>query len=269
MEDTAMDLAANPVARSGAGNYAWRLFATGASFVLFGLGGLLLRLVVLPLLGLLPGDAHTRRRRARAAISKAFYLHVQFMYRSGVLEYAFEGAERLGLPGQMIIANHPSLIDVVFLIAHIRNANCIVKESLWRNPFTRGPVCRAQYISNNGSPDMLEKAADALRDNQTLIVFPEGTRTTPGQPPVFHRGAAAIALRGARVITPVFITVKPTTLTKAEPWYRIPERRVRVTLRVGQDIAPESFTADAPLPIASRRLNAHLHRLFLKELGSS
>ncbi|MFK2900275.1 1-acyl-sn-glycerol-3-phosphate acyltransferase [Dyella jejuensis] len=262
-----MDLAANDLMRSGASNYLWRLLATGASFVLFGLGGLLLRLVVLPMLGLLPGDAVTRRRRARAAISRAFYLHVRFMYRSGVLEYEFVGAERLGQPGQMIIANHPSLIDVVFLIAHIRDTNCIVKQSLWRNPCTRGPVRRAQYISNNGSPDMLEQAADALREGQTLIVFPEGTRTLPDQAPVFHRGAAAIALRGARVITPVFIHVKPTTLTKAEPWYRIPQRRVRVTLRVGQDISPQCFNAQAAAPIASRRLNAYLHQLFLKELS--
>lgn len=263
-----MDLAANPVRRASSANYVWRLLATGASFVLFGLGGLVLRLIILPLLGVLPGDASTRRRRARHAISRAFYLHVQFMYRSAVLEYEFSGAERLGRPGQMVIANHPSLIDVVFLIAHIRDANCIVKQSLWRNPFTRGPVCRAQYISNNGSPDMLEQAAEALREGQTLIVFPEGTRTTPNKPPLFHRGAAAIALRGARVVTPVFITVQPTTLTKAEPWYRIPPRRVRVTLRVGQDIAPDTFNASAPLPIASRRLNEHLHQLFLKELSS-
>ncbi|RDS84872.1 1-acyl-sn-glycerol-3-phosphate acyltransferase [Dyella monticola] len=261
-----MDLAANPIRHSSAGNHLWRLFATGASFVLFGVGGLALRLIVLPLLGLLPGDTLVRQRRARAAISKAFYLHVQFMYRSGVLDYEFQGIDRLGRPGQMIIANHPSLIDVVFLIAHIRDANCIVKQGLWRNPCTRGPVQRARYISNNGSPDMLEQAASVLRAGETLIVFPEGTRTTPNQAPVFHRGASAIALRGARVITPVFITVEPTTLTKAEPWYRIPARRVRVTLRVGHDIAPETFNAAAPLPIASRRLNAHLHTLFLREL---
>ena len=267
MEDTSVDLATHPVTRANSANYLRRLLATGASFVLFGLGGLLLRLIILPLLGLLPGDALTHRRRARSAISKAFYLHVQFMYRSGVLAYDFQGVERLGRPGQIILANHPSLIDVVFLIAHIRDANCIVKQSLWRNPFTRGPVRRAQYISNNGSPEMLEQAANALREGQTLIVFPEGTRTTPNQAPVFHRGAAAIALRGARVITPVFITVQPTTLTKAEPWYRIPERRVRVTLRIGQDIAPETFHASTPLPIASRRLNEHLHKLFSRELA--
>ncbi len=264
-----MDLAATQVKPSRGDAYAWRLLATGLSFLLFGLGGLTLRLLILPLLGLWPGDRLAQRRRARAAISRAFYLHVQFMLRSGVLTYQVQGAERLGRPGQMIVANHPSLIDVVFLIAHIRDANCIVKQTMWRNPCTRGPVTTAEYISNNGSPDMLEQAANVLREDQTLIVFPEGTRTSPGQAPLFHRGAAAIAVRGARVVTPVFISVQPTTLTKAEPWYRIPDRRIHVLLRVGDDIAVEPFQTDAAMPIASRRLNEHLHRLYLKELTSS
>jgi 1-acyl-sn-glycerol-3-phosphate acyltransferase len=195
-------------------------------------------------------------------------LLLQFMQRTGLLEVRFDGVERLGRPGQLIVANHPSLIDVVFLFAHLRDTNCIVKQSFWRNPCSSGPVRAAQYIPNNGEADMLEIAADVLREGQTLIVFPEGTRTVPGQPPVFHRGAAAIALRGATTITPVFISVEPTTLTKAEPWYRIPPCRVQVRLRVGDDILPSTFNDSAPLPIASRRLNDHLHRLFLKELAA-
>lgn len=247
--------------------YWWRLIATGLSFTLFGIGGVLLRVLVFPLLSLLPGDALVRRRRARATTSRLFWLFVQFMYRSGVLTYEVEGAEGLGRPGQLVIANHPSLIDVVVLIALIRDANCVVKQSLWDNPCMRGPIRAAQYISNSGSMDMLEEAADALRDGQTLIIFPEGTRTTPGQAPQFHRGAASIALRGASVITPVTITVTPTTLTKAEPWYSIPSRRFHFHLRVGQDIDPQRYAAEGPAPIASRRLNDHLHHHFIKELG--
>ena len=75
------------------------------------------------------------------------------MQRAGVLTYSVEGAEKLGRPGQMIIANHPSLIDVVFLIGLVRQANCVVKQSLWQNPFTRGPVRDAGYISNDGSAE--------------------------------------------------------------------------------------------------------------------
>ncbi|WP_338526650.1 lysophospholipid acyltransferase family protein [Pseudomonas batumici] len=248
--------------------YYWRLLATALSFALFGLSGLCLRLVILPLLSCLPGDAERQRLRARQTISRLSWLFIRFMARTGVLTYEVIGAEKLGRPGQMIIANHPSLIDVVFLIGLVRHTNCVVKQSLWQNPFTRGPVRAAEYISNNGSIDMLDAAAGALQDGQTLIVFPEGTRTTPGAAPAFHRGAAAIALRGARIITPVVIKVSPTTLTKAEPWYRIPRRRVHFSFRVGADIDPQSFAALGPTPRASRKLNDYLHHYFIKELAS-
>ncbi|WP_343348765.1 lysophospholipid acyltransferase family protein [Pseudomonas sediminis] len=248
--------------------YAWRLVATALSFALFGVGGVLLRVLVFPVLGLLPGDVLQRRTRARAVVSWTFRVFVQFMFRTGVLTYEVEGAERLGRPGQMVIANHPSLIDVVVLIAFIRDANCVVKQSLWENPCMRGPIRAAQYISNSGSMDMLDEAAGALQSGETLIIFPEGTRTVPGTNPEFHRGAAAIAVRGASVVTPVVISVTPTTLTKAEPWYSIPSRRFHFRLRVGEDIDPRQFTEQAPLPIASRKLNDHLHQHFMKELAS-
>lgn len=245
----------------------WRLLATALSFSLFGVGGLVLRLLVFPLLACLPGDSKVHRTRARAVVSRSFRGFVEFMFRTGVLTYAVEGAERLGQPGQLVIANHPSLIDVVVLIAFIRDANCVVKQSLWDNPCMRGPIRAAQYISNSGSADMLDEAAAALQSGQTLIVFPEGTRTTPGQAPQFHRGAAAIALRGARLVTPVVISVTPTTLTKAEPWYRIPSRRFHFHMRVGEHIDPQQFSALGPAPLASRKLNEHLHQHFIKELA--
>ena len=247
--------------------YVWRLVATALSFSLFGIGGVLLRVLIFPLLALLPGDALSRRTRARAVVSKTFYLFVRFMYRSGVLTYEVEGIERLGRPGQLVLANHPSLIDVVVLIAFIRDANCVVKQSLWDNPSMRGPIRAAGYISNSGSMDMLDEAAGALQSGQTLVIFPEGTRTTPGQAPEFHRGAAAIAIRGARIVTPVVISVSPTTLTKAEPWYSIPSRRFHIRLRVGEDIDPQQFNAMGAPPIASRKLNDFLHQHFMKELA--
>lgn len=246
----------------------WRRIATGFCFAYFGLGGLFLRIAVFPLLKLFAKDAAEHQRLSRLVIHITFRGFVQCMYRSGVLTYQIEGAERLGRPGQMIIANHPSLIDVVVLISLVRNANCVVKESLWHNPFTRGPIRAAQYISNNGSMEMLEDAANCLADGQTLIIFPEGTRTEPGRFPEFHRGAAAIALRGANVITPVFISVTPTTLTKAEPWHQVPARRFHFHLRVGEDIDPTSFSNQSPLPIASRKLNDFLHHYYSQELAA-
>lgn len=265
MEESAVELATTNVTKSRDAYY-WRLVATALSFALFGVGGLCLRLVI-RLQGLMPGGDVTRRQRARRTVGRLFWVLIRFMARTGVLTYEIQGAERLGRPGQMIIANHPSLIDVVFLIGLVRDANCVVKQSLWQNPFTRAPVRATQYISNDGSADMLDTAAAALESGQTLIIFPEGTRTQPGQAPAFHRGAAAIALRGAKLVTPVTIQVNPSTLTKAEPWYRIPQRRVHFSLKVGADIDPQAFVVLGPPPVASRKLNDYLHQYFNKELA--
>lgn len=63
--------------------YYWRLFATAASFVLFGVGGLCLRLLVFPLLGCLPGSAEKHQRRARHTISKLFWFFICLMQQIG------------------------------------------------------------------------------------------------------------------------------------------------------------------------------------------
>jgi len=246
--------------------WLWRLLATGLCFAVFGLGGLLLWALVFPLLRLLGGDAKTRQRRARLTVHYSFRAFVLLMRTSGVLTLDFQGAARLGKPGQMIIANHPSLIDVVLLIATVKDAGCIVRHGLAVNPFTRGPIAACGYIRNDESLEMLQNAADCLRGGQCLIVFPEGTRTAPTCAPQFHRGACAIALRGARCITPVLIRMQPKSLSKGEPWYRIPSRRIRYHISVGQDLDPQHWLNQHPLPIAGRRLNAELQAQFAQGL---
>lgn len=248
-------------------SWAARLLATAASFALFGLGGLVLTLLVFPLLRLMTRDPLGQRRWTRLIINRLFHCFIRFMRVTGVLTYTIDGADRLGRPGQMVIANHPSLLDVVFVIAQIRDSNCIVKSALWENPFTRGPVSNAGYISNNSSLEMLEEAVEVLKAGETLIVFPEGTRTTPGCAPSFHRGAAAIALRGATVITPLIISVEPIGLQKNQPWYRIPARRMHFHLRAGTDIDPAVYRDAAPGPRAARMLNDFLQHYFSKEMG--
>jgi 1-acyl-sn-glycerol-3-phosphate acyltransferase len=113
---------------------------------------------------------------------------------------------------------------------------------------------------------MIEGAARALKEQHALIIFPEGTRTRPNQPMVFHRGAANVALRAAAVVTPVYIRCEPTTLTKSEPWHRIPARRPHFSLSVGDDLDLSPY-GRAPLPIGSRALNEYLHQHFQQELA--
>jgi 1-acyl-sn-glycerol-3-phosphate acyltransferase len=241
--------------------YVWRMLITGLSFVLFGMGAVVVGVVLLPLVRIIPGVQARKRTRARTVMRLALRLFIGVMHRLGGLTYEFRGWERLGRPGQLILANHPSLIDVVFLLAFVPDAGCVVKAGLWRNPLTRGAVTLVEFIRNDSTAEMIVAAAGALHAGQPLIFFPEGTRTRPRQPLVFHRSGANIALRAAASVTPVYIRVAPTTLTKAEPWYRIPPRRPHFALVVGEDVDLQAFRA-SPLPLGSRELNERLHALF-------
>jgi len=246
-------------------NYYWRLLATGFSFSVFGIGGFLLWVLVFPLLNLVPGRPTQKRQRAQRCVHYSFYFFIGLMHRIGVMTYEIKGLEKLNRPGQLIIANHPTLIDIVFLISRIPAANCIVKDKLWRNPFMKGPIINAGYISNGDPENMIKQCVKRLKSGGTLIVFPEGTRTVPGRAYKFQRGAAAIALRAEAIVTPVTINCYPSTLTKAEKWYQIPERRFHLVMRVGDNMALNEFLTIEPATIAVRRFNRHLQDYFRQQ----
>lgn len=244
--------------------FYWRFLGTAISFAVFGLCALILSVTILPLLRMLP--AGRCQRLSRIVLQRGMRAFVGLMHRLGVLTYDFRGAERLGRPGQLIVANHPSLIDVVFLIAFAPQANCVVKHAMFRNLLTRSVVSAAGYISNELTADMIEGAAAALSQGQCVIMFPEGTRTTVGQPLIFHRGAANVAIRAADVVTPVYIRCEPITLTKAQPWYRIASRRPHFTLEVGEDLDLRTARGAKSIPLASRRFNEQMRGNFQGEL---
>lgn len=245
--------------------YGWRLFATGFSFFCFGLGGLLLWFLVFPVLSVLPGNRLQRISRGQGVVHYSFYVFIGLMHRMGVMTYEINGIEKLNRPGQLIIANHPTLIDIVFLISRINQVNCIVKGSLWRNPFMRGPILNAGYISNADPEKMIAECVEWLQSGGTMIIFPEGTRSVPGKPCRFLRGAATIALQANICVTPVTISCYPGTLTKAERWYQIPERRFHLAMRVGDDINLDEFSQIQPKSIAVRRFNQYLQNYFTQQ----
>jgi 1-acyl-sn-glycerol-3-phosphate acyltransferase len=245
---------------------AWRVLATGLSFAAFGLGGLVAGVVVAPLMLVLVRDPACRRRLARRGVQRGFALQVAIMRRLGVLTVSVSGAARLQREGLLVLANHPTLIDVVLLVALLPDADCVVKRAVARNPFMRATVRAAGYIVNDDGPALVEAGIATVRGGGCLVIFPEGTRSEPGQPLKLRRGAANIAVRGRRDITPVRIRCTPPTLEKGRKWYRVPPRRFHVSLEVGEDIPIGTFidedAAAGGEALAARRVTDHLTRYF-------
>lgn len=241
----------------------WRIFATGLSFLAFGLGGLLLRIGAFPLLRIFIRDPMRRQNVARKLVQSSFRAHVELMRFLGVLSYELHDIERLRQPGLLVLANHPTLIDVVFLISFMDNADCIVKSTLARNPFTRGPIRSCGYVCNDDGAGLIDDCIASLRSGSNLVIFPEGTRTRRGMPMQLQRGAANIAIRGRIDVTPVRLHCEPLTLGKGDKWYRVPPRRFHYSVQVGKSIPVMPFLIDQPQEaLAVRRLTEALVQYF-------
>lgn len=248
-------------------NFYWRLCTTALCFSVFGVGGILLACTVFPIQRIVYRDAEHRRQVARKTVHKSFRFFIGMMSKTGTASFDVDNLQELRqLRGNIIIANHPSLIDVVVLISIIPNADCIVKAHLFRNPFMRGVIRSTGYISNADPEGLLEDCKRSLSMGNNLIIFPEGTRTTPGQPIKFQRGTANIVLRCKPQIMPLLINVAPTTLTKQCKWYHIPPRKFSFSMQKTSGVPSIQVCDREPLGVLSRRLTRELEVFYQDEL---
>lgn len=249
-------------------NKAWRLFATALCFTAFGLGGLFLAVILFPILRIVCWSEAKRTRAARKIVYHAFRLFVWFMKFLGVITTEVINFHKVaGRDGLLIIANHPTLIDVVLLMSYLPDMNCVVKKALWSNVFLAGVVRCTGYINNSEPERIVDNCVEWIKSGGSLIIFPEGSRTRISRPIVLQRGAANIAARAGKDLTPAIITCRPITLNKESPWYKIPAQRPHFKITFYEDIKIKSVMTDTEnYALASRRITRVLEEFFKQEV---
>ena len=239
----------------------WRVLATASAFVLFGVGGAVIPWLAYPIIRFAPVSKLKRQRMARGLIQKVFSFFVFYMRALGIFTVSTHGLEKLKRDGLLVLANHPTLIDVVFLVSFLPNADCVVKSALRSNPAMRGFLSLTGFITNDSGESLIEDAGLSLASGGCLVIFPEGTRTKPGGELKFQRGAANIALRTGTAITPVLIKCDPLALSKDHKWYEGAKYRLRFSFQVGDDLSLSEYI-NMPAGAAARRLTTDLQVLF-------
>ena len=214
---------------------AW--LALQAQLLLLGLMSALWNGVALLLYPLLPRALGLRV--GRAMIAHGYRMFWRIAAASRMLQLEADALDVLrGETGLIVVANHPSMLDALMLVAHLPRSACIMKSSLMRNPLL-GPGARlARYIRNDTAYGMIQCAVRDLREGGQLVLFPEGTRTT--QPPLnpFHASFAIIAKRAQVPVQAVFIDTTSPYLGKGWPLWRLPPLPIRFTVRLGQRFPP-------------------------------
>jgi 1-acyl-sn-glycerol-3-phosphate acyltransferase len=140
------------------------------------------------------------------------------------------------------------------------NCDCIVKEGILKNPFMRGVAKAADYLVNSQAETMIETCRQRLDEGGVILIFPEGTRSVPGQSVKLQRGAAHIAVRCRRDIRIVRIQCSQGFLYKNTKWYKIPPKKPFFTVEVKNKIQVEEFSigSETSTAIFARRLTGYL-----------
>ncbi|MDR2741231.1 MAG: 1-acyl-sn-glycerol-3-phosphate acyltransferase [Treponema sp.] len=215
--------------------------------------------MVFPVVRLFFRSPEEFKKQGRRAVSASFRFLICVMT---VLDVARQETKDrnvfLNLSGKIVVANHPSLLDVVMLISLIPNADCIVNGYLLKH-FLR-PIVRQMYIPHSLDFDKLVGlCTESLEQGSCLIIFPQGTRTPRSGPISVKKGAARISLLSGKGIVPVRIGGNDKWgLGKKAPWTAFNHTGSYLyDIKMLDEIKPEKY-AGLPMSIAVKRMNEEI-----------
>lgn len=223
---------------------AGRGLGVAFAIVVFWTTGFVLAWLVVPYLAVREREPLARRRRMQRVIAGAWAWFLRWCERATIYRARYLGVPPVDGPC-VIVANHPSLLDVTAIIARMPHACCVVKSSLVDSPLV-GRLLRAcgHVAAGDGSlmagVGVLDAVRERLHEGFPVLIFPEGTRSPLGGMHRFRRGAFEIAQRAGVPLVPVFLRCDPPALGKGTPLWRHPRRCPTLTVDMGQAVDPHA-----------------------------
>ncbi len=175
------------------------------------------------------------------------------------LDFDIDGIEHLHKQRPAIfVFNHQSLLDTLVL-AHLlrRDAVAYCKSEMNKVPVV-GPLLRQAntiFVDRGdvNQKDVLHKSLEVLRQGKSLVIAPEGTRSTLGDIQPFKQGAFLLAKRAKVPIVPIVLH----NVKDAMPKGGLLIRPAHIKVTVLEPIAPESIQGikQACADLESRYIN--------------
>ena len=245
-----------------------RIFLVGVLYLCFAVFGLILNFIVMPLTLWRIRDPEARIAAGQDLLHRWSRFFFARMRGFGIGRAHWPACPDVLARGEaaVVIANHPSLLDVVFLSGALPRLTYVAKESWIRGPL--GWMLRA--CGHIGVPKgktpidgalALRTMMDALAAGRALLVFPEGTRSPMHELHRFERGAFEAALRVRVPIVCCLLRVEPSVLRKDQPWYDVSERCVDFEMMTLSTLPPGEF------PRSGRELAAAVELQYRQALG--
>lgn len=191
--------------------YCYRIFVKVIFCLIFAVGAVILGLIVFPFIRLFSGfSKQDFGEVARRYVSHTFRVFLNVLEIFGCIKLKTDSktkgknCEYRNIHKKVIVANHPSLLDFVYIMSLVPNSTCIVRGGLTKTPLAG--VINQAYITNTTTFDEIcRECKKVIDDGNNVIIFPEGTRTPRHGNKPYQRGAARIARYCNADILPIFI----------------------------------------------------------------
>ncbi|HID32121.1 MAG TPA: 1-acyl-sn-glycerol-3-phosphate acyltransferase [bacterium (Candidatus Stahlbacteria)] len=152
------------------------------------------------------------------------------------------GLENIPSGPVIFASNHISLLDPPVLgYAVHREVYFVAKEELFRIRRFFTYLIRyfnAVSIRRDGDIRALKRILNLLKDRNSVIIFPEGTRSKTDELLPFLPGIGLIAMKSRIPVVPVFIR------NTNAPLFDIFTRKKRIVVRFGRPILPNGYKSD-------------------------
>ena len=185
--------------------HSYRCFMKIFAIAVFGIGAVFLAIFVFPFIRLFSGKNKDFGIVARAYVSHTFRIFLSWLHYSDVSRRVVTNPEFYrNIHSKVIISNHPSLLDFVYIMSLVPNSTCIVRGGLTKTPLAG--VIKQAYITNTTEfDDVLVECKKLIDKGCNVIIFPEGTRTPRKGHNNYKKGAARIALYCNCDVQPILI----------------------------------------------------------------
>ena len=185
--------------------------------------------------------------------------------RLGGVSFSVNGLSHIDPRQQYVfMVNHQSNIDIPVLVQSLPafQLRWIAKRELLWVPFFGWALWAAKHITVDRSDrfDALgsfKKAKQRMKSGISLVVFPEGTRSSDSNLLPFKRGGFLLAVKTQTPIVPVTISGSGVILPKGD--WRLRSGKIEVTL--GAPVSVDNYR-----PGTLRALSAQVHALIEKNL---
>ena len=154
----------------------------------------------------------------------------------------------------VMVANHLSLLDILVLFRLFTHFKWVSKIENFRVPFIGWNMSLNRYIKlrrgNRASVVQMMKACRiTLEQGNSIMVFPEGTRSPTGEMRRFKTGAFEIAKENDRPILPIVLEGTANALPKRG---FVLQGRHPISIRVLDEIPAASFAHDSVEELTER-----------------